>query len=203
MTNLYGVRTFKNKWKPVDIDTMRAYYGLLLLAGVYRSHHENLSELWDDRDGRPRFRATMSILRFRAINRCIRFDDKEERARSTTRDKLAPIRNVFDKWVQRTKSLYVPGKCVTVDEQLLPFRGRCPFIQYLPSKPAKYGIKIWACCDSDNYYAHNLEVYVGRDRNNAPDVNQGANVVLRLTEGLNGRNVTCDNFLHRMLWQLH
>lgn len=144
MTNLYGVRRYKNKWKPVDIDTMRAYYGVLLLAGVYRSKGENITELWDDHNGRPIFRATMSISRFRAINRCIRFDDKEQRTHvSGERDKLGPIRNIFDKWVQRTKSLYVPGKNVTVDEQLMPFRGRCPFTQYLPSKPAKYGIKLW------------------------------------------------------------
>lgn len=39
-----------------------------------------------------------------------------------------------------------------------------------------------------------MEVYVGRNRNAAPEVNQGQRVVLSLTEGLNGRNVTCDNF---------
>lgn len=37
-------------------------------------------------------------------------------------------------------------------------------------------------------------MYVGRNRNAAPEVNQGENVVLRLAHGLNGRNVTCDNF---------
>ena len=29
--------------------------------------------------------------------------------------------------------------------QLVAFRGRCPFRQYIPSKPAKYGLKFWAC----------------------------------------------------------
>lgn len=173
---------------------MRAYFGLLLLAGVYRSKGEDLTELWDDHHGRPIFRAAMSITRFRAINRCIRFDDKEERISEPVRHKLAPIRNVFDRWVQRSKSLYVPGKCVTVDEQLLPFRGRCSFIQYIPSKPAKYGIKIWVLCDSESYYAYNLAVYVGREKNCKPETNQGMRVVLELSKDLNGRNVTCDNF---------
>lgn len=31
----------------------------------------------------------------------------------------------------------------------------------MPNKPAKYGIKIFALCDSVNYYTSNLEVYVG------------------------------------------
>lgn len=121
---------------------------LAFLAGVYRSKGEDITELWDDHNGRPIFRATMSLQRFQIINQCIRFDDKEIRIAAIERDKFEPMRNVFNRWVQRVRALYVPGKCVTVDEQLLPFRGRCPFIQYIPSKPAKYGIKIWIVCDS-------------------------------------------------------
>lgn len=194
MTNLYGFRRYKQKWRNVDICTMRAYYGLLLLAGVYRSRGEDITELWDDQKGRPIFRATMSLKLFKLINQCVRFDDKENRMNASERHKLEPIRNVFDKWVQRVRALYVPGKFITVDEQLLPYRGRCPFIQYIPNKPAKYGIKIWVLCDSKSYYAYNLEVYVGRNRNSTPEVNQAENVVMRLVDGLNGRNVTADNW---------
>ncbi|XP_055325865.1 piggyBac transposable element-derived protein 4-like, partial [Sitodiplosis mosellana] len=194
MTNLYGFRRYKDEWQNVDICTMRAYYGLLLLAGVYRSRGEDITELWDDHKGRPIFRATMSLELFKRINQCIRFDNKEERMQTNERYKLEPIRNVFEKWVQRVRDLYVPGKFVTFDEQLLPYRGRCPFIQYIPNKPAKYGIKIWVLCDSKTYYAYNLKVYVGRNRNSAPEVNQAENVVMRLAEGLNGRNLTADNW---------
>nr|XP_022910409.1 uncharacterized protein LOC111421477 [Onthophagus taurus] len=45
MTNLYGVRRYREKWLAVDVTTMRAYYGLLLLAGVYRSKGECIEEL--------------------------------------------------------------------------------------------------------------------------------------------------------------
>lgn len=194
MTNKYGLNRYKEKWKAVDVTTMRAYYGLLLLAGVYRSKGEDVTELWDDQNGRPIFRATMSLQRFSVINQCIRFDDKEQRSQTSDRDRLQPVRFIFDKWCQRVRMLYIPGKTVTVDEQLLPFRGRCSFIQYMPKKPAKYGIKWWVLCDSKTYYAYAMEIYCGRNRNAAPEVNQGERVVLSLTEGLNGRNVTCDNF---------
>jgi hypothetical protein len=46
---------------------------------------------------------------------------------------------------------YNPGPNVTVDEQLMPFRGRCPFRQYM-SKPAKYRIRILAACDAASSY---------------------------------------------------
>ena len=194
MTNLCGVRRFNENWISVDITSMRAYYGLLLLAGVYRSHGECIHELWNDLTGRPIFRATMSLEHFKLINSCLRFDDRKERLELCPRDKLAPIRAVFDKWVHRVKSLYIPGKYITVDEQLLPFRGRCPFRQYMPTKPHKYGIKHWIACDAETHYAYNIDIYVGRDRNCTAEIRQGDRVVLQLTEGLNGRNVTCDNF---------
>lgn len=120
-----------------------------------------------------------------------RFDDREERNR---RDKLSPIRFVFDKWTAHLKTLYTVGKTVTIDEQLVPFRGRCPFRQYIPSKPAKYGIKIWIICDSESYYTHNAQVYLGRVANTAVERNVGQRVVLDLCHGLTSRNVTCDNF---------
>lgn len=106
MTNLYGERRYQKNWKYVDVSTMRAFYGLMLLAGVYRSHGEIVTELWDNRNGRPIFRATMSLRRFQTITQCLCFDDKELRRGLGTGDKLAPIRNVFDKWSDNLKILY-------------------------------------------------------------------------------------------------
>lgn len=34
---------------------------------------------------------------------------------------------------------YLPGENLTINEQLVPFRGRVGFKQYLPGKPDKYG----------------------------------------------------------------
>ena len=52
---------------------------------------------------------------------------------------------------------------MTVDEQLVCFRGRCPFRQYIPSKPGKYGIKIWAICEANTSYAWKMQVYTGKN----------------------------------------
>ncbi|XP_035012727.2 piggyBac transposable element-derived protein 4-like [Hippoglossus stenolepis] len=94
----------------------------------------------------------------------------------------------------RLPRLYNPGPEVTVDEQLVPFRGRCPFRQYMPSKPAKYGIKSWVACDAKSSYAWKMQVYTGKPSGGRPERNQGMWVMLDVTEGLRGRNVTCDNY---------
>ncbi|CAH1999335.1 unnamed protein product [Acanthoscelides obtectus] len=72
--------------------------------------------------------------------------------------------------------------------------GRCPFKQYIPSKPAKYGVKIWTLCDSKTSYAYKLQIYTGKEAGSASEKNQGMRVVCDLTSDLRGHNVTCDNF---------
>ncbi|XP_045072036.1 uncharacterized protein LOC123485190 [Coregonus clupeaformis] len=185
------------RWKAMDSTDLRAYVGLLILAGVYRSRGEAASSLWDAESGRTIFRATMPLKVFHAYLRLLRFDDRQTRAERRAAgggDKLAAVREVWDKWVERLPLLYNPGPDVTVDEQLVPFRGRCPFRQYIPSKPAKYGIKTWVACDSKSSYAWKMQVYTGKATCGGPEKNQGMRVVLDLTQGLRGHNVTCDNF---------
>lgn len=65
----------------------------------------------------------------------LRFDNRESRPARRVTDKLAAIREVWDKWVERLPYLYNPGPEVTVDEQLVPFKGKFLFSYmqcYLP-----------------------------------------------------------------------
>ncbi|XP_055774478.1 piggyBac transposable element-derived protein 4-like [Salvelinus fontinalis] len=64
----------------------------------------------------------------------------------------------------------------------------------MPSKPAKYGIKIWVACDAQSSYAWKMQVHTGKLTSGGPEENQGMRVVLDVTDGLRGHNVTCDNF---------
>ncbi|CAM4556982.1 unnamed protein product [Leuciscus chuanchicus] len=76
MTNLHGRCTMRN-WTGVDSTDLRAYMGLLILAGVYRSRGESTRCLWDDRSGRAIFRATMSLSRFHEIRRCVHISHRD------------------------------------------------------------------------------------------------------------------------------
>lgn len=191
MTNLHGRRAVAG-WYDMDCDELRAYVGLLILAGVYRSRHESSLSLWGDKCRRDIFRATMSMKRFYHIGGALRFDDKLTRPRCRE-DKLAAFRTVWDLWSNRLELLFNPGRDVCVDEQLVPFRGRCKFKQYIPTKPARYSLKIWAVCDVETSYAWRLQIYTGK-AGDRPEVNQGMRVALELTEGLQGNVVTCANF---------
>lgn len=92
---------------------------------------------------------------------------------------------------------YTPYEYVTIDEMLPSFRGRCPFRQYLPNKPSKYGIKIFALADSKTFYVSKMEVYLGKQPPGAFEVSYSAQeVVQRLVAPISGtwRNVTIDNW---------
>ncbi|XP_039866148.1 piggyBac transposable element-derived protein 4-like [Simochromis diagramma] len=192
MTNLHGNRKIPG-WRDIDAEEFRAYVGLLVLSGVYRSKHESTKSLWSEKWGRSIFRATMSEKRFQNISRALRFDDKLSRPPRRL-DKMAPFRKVWNMWTHRLEMLFSPDRDLCVDEQLVAFRGRCSFRQYMPKKPAKYGIKIWAACDVKTSYAWRLQVYTGKAAPDRVEVNQGMRVVLDMTEGLQGHVVTCDNF---------
>lgn len=45
----------------MDQTHLHAYFGLLILAGVFRSNGEYTESLWDAKTGREIFRATMSL----------------------------------------------------------------------------------------------------------------------------------------------
>ncbi|XP_056155945.1 piggyBac transposable element-derived protein 4-like [Lampris incognitus] len=194
MRNLEGRRVFGNSWKEIDKTYLDVYFGLLLLAGMYRSNNEATACLWDAETGWSIFHATMSLQTFHVLSRVIRFDNRETRVARRAHDKLAPIREVWVKWVERLPCVYNPGPEVTVDERLVLFRGRCPFRQYIPSKPGKYGIKIWAACDARTSYAWNMQVYTGKSASGMAEKNQGMRVVLDMTQGFRGHNITYDNF---------
>jgi hypothetical protein len=85
------------------------------------------------------FTAAMARNRFAHILQFIRFDDKSTRVQQKANDKLAAIREVWGQFVENCKKLFEPFEDMTVDEQLVTFRGKCPMRQYMKSKPQNMG----------------------------------------------------------------
>jgi hypothetical protein len=181
-------------WHDTDEVEIRAFFGLLLTAGHLKSNHMSFEVLWDSMYGPTIFRATMGRNRFKALLRFIRYDDKSTRSVRRSKDKLAPIREIWEQVITNLRKHYLPGANITVDEQLVQFRRRCPFRQYLPSKPDKYGMKIWWVCDSETFYPLNGIPYISKETVRATGL--ARQVVEKLVEPYetSNRNVTCDNY---------
>ena len=83
---------------------------------------------------------------------------------------------------------YHPNCENSVDEAMIPFKGRSSLKQYVPLKPVKRGFKVWVRADSWNGYFCELEVYTGKAADGTTEQNLGERVVLKLTEKIAGLN---------------
>ena len=193
-----GKRQRGDAWKETDDVEIRGLICILVFLGAQKQSKVNLTTIWEPLIGQDFVRATMSKNRCFQLLNTLRFDNKDTRRRRQETDKLAPINEVLDLHLANLQKYYVPGASLTVDEQLIPFRGRCSFIKYIPSKPAKYGLKLFWICDSETYYPLKCIIYTGA-MSRIPRVlgqSQGHAVVMELTLPYQnkGRNVTMDNF---------
>lgn len=162
---LISIRTFGN---PLLMSNYQMFWDIV--DNEMPSVKQRVSKSAVEKHAYSIYRATMARTRFENILRFLRFDSVSTRAIRRETDKGAPIREIFEKVVSNLENHYLPHECITVDEQLYGFRGRTPFTQYIPSKPAKYGIKIWWACDSKAFYPLCGQLYVGKV-NNVRDLN--------------------------------
>lgn len=182
-------------YNDVDLPELMACFGLMYFSGLQKTSKTNLEDLWSYDCGPGLYRATMPLKRFKFLLRMLRFDDKTTRHARRATDKLAPIREIWQKFISNCTKNYTPASYCTIDEQILSFRGRCPFKVYNGSKPDKYGIKIVMLNDSRTFYMYTAEPYVGR-----VVTEKGESVpsyyIRKLSEPVHGtaRNITCDNW---------
>jgi hypothetical protein len=186
-------RTTVPLWSVSD-DDMEKFIGLLYLRGTMNQSKLPLDSLWSKSVGIAAFNATMPRNRFREIKKYLRFDIKSQRANRLQTDKFCMASWIVNRFTENSQKSYVPAEHLCADEQLFPTKARCRFIQYMPSKPDKYGIKFWILVEVDSKFCLCIIPYLGKDGHRVD--NLGTHVIMKLMEpyfGL-GYNVTTDNF---------
>lgn len=149
-----------------------AFLGLLLYAGATISNRENTTDLWST-SGHPIFRTSMSRNRFSKLLKLIRLADSATREKRLRSDKAAAISELFMLLNANLVVAYNRHENLTVDEQLNGFRGRTCLTQFIPSKPSKYGIKVWWVNVPSSVYQLQAHIYTGMFSTAERDVKQG------------------------------
>lgn len=177
------------------IAEVKALLGIFAITAALKNNHLCVRELFNTDLCGSRYKATMSADRFEFLVSCLRFDDKETRQARRENDYFAPIREIWDQFIHNCNMSYKAGPFVTIDEQLLGFRGRCPFRMYIPNKPSKYGIKIVMTCDTKTKYMVDASPYLGKCTK-TDGMPLGEFYVKEMTKTLRGsnRNITVDNW---------
>ena len=104
----------------------------------------------------------MSRNRYKEIMSCVRLDAKTTRSSRVCTDKFAAAREPMDYFVKNCQEEYVPEFSLTVDEELMPLKTRCQFINFMANKPDKYGIKMWLFVEVESKYIVNCIAYLGK-----------------------------------------
>ena len=72
---------------------------------------------------------------------------------------------------------------ISIDEQMIPFKRKSFLKQYIPSKPYKWGYKVFMVCDRTGLPL-NFEIYTGKTNHvpGWPDAGANGNVVIKLAQ---------------------
>lgn len=82
-------------------------------------------------------------------------------------DPLFKVRFIIDVLMASIKACRNAGDRVAIDESMIRYRGRAvSFIQYMPRKPIKHGLKVFAICCAYSSVLLGFEVYCGAEQHN-------------------------------------
>ena len=126
----------------------------------------------------------MSRNRFQLLFRYIHFNDNTQaKPRDHTNyDSLFKISPLL-KRLRDAMARIEPEERHSVDEQIIPFKGRSGLKQYIKNKPHLWGFKVFARAGISGLI-YDFEVYTGKAMKLPGDLSVSANVVLRLVEKL-------------------
>lgn len=88
----------------------------------------------------PLIADSMTRNRFYELHNHLQFVDSSFRTDEQKKDQLHLVRSVVDCFQSSCRSL-PRTTCVSIDDQMIPFSGRCGFRQFLPSKTNPAGLK--------------------------------------------------------------
>lgn len=111
-------------------------------------------------------------------------------------DKLFKVRAFLDLILPTFESEYTPNQSVTIDEAVIPFKGRLGYKQYIKNKPTKWGIKAFVLSDATNGYVYRSQIYTGKNAETNASAGLCTRVVLDLMSGLEnyGMSLYTDNY---------
>ena len=117
------------------MEEIKAFYGILIIMDTMKFARDEL--YWSESDKHwllgSKISQVMSRDRFFQIR--LHFSDD----RCVTTDKLhKKVRYLLDHLRHAFQSEYVPHKQVTVDESMVPLKGRLSLKQYMKDKPHKF-----------------------------------------------------------------
>ena len=149
-------------WENVTHNEMKTFFGVLLLMGIIFKPSIRMYWSMDTIYSTPIFGQVMKRDRFELIMKFLHFNNNATYdPADENRDRLHKVRPLLDSLRERCRKVYYPGKNLSVDESLVLFKGRLHFKQFIRTKQARFGIKLFELCTSSGITL-DLLVYCGK-----------------------------------------
>ncbi|KAK2578823.1 hypothetical protein KPH14_002441 [Odynerus spinipes] len=141
----------------ITLPEMKKFLGLIVLMGQVGKGR--LHDYWSTEPSieTPFFSKVMSRSRFMQILQSWHFGNNEDIP--TNSNRLVKVQLVINYFKNRFIDVYKPCQQLSLDECIIPWRGRLSFRTYNPAKIVKYGILVRAVCEAHTGYICNFKVY--------------------------------------------
>ena len=197
-TNLYSSR--KNPNQPLNLDPQEfeQWLGICMRMSITKISNTRLH--WSAHSFNEKIKSLMSRKRWESIKSNLHLVDNDNLNKN---DKLAKVRLLIDH-LQKAFREIPKEENLSIDEQMVPFKGASSLKQYIPKKPTKWGYKLFILADN-NGLVYDFFPYTGPipavTRPGIPDLGASSNSVLILCENVpDGKNhkIYFDNWFTSM-----
>lgn len=194
-TNLYACQNGKDNLR-LSVEELKVFLGIVIAMTYIR--YPRIRHYWSSENGlrMSLIADAMSVNRFENIRKYLHFIDNTTIPHDNT-DKTIKIRPILTKLHETFHKAADNEEYQSVDEMMIPFKGRSSIKQYLPKKPQKWGYKMW-CRAGVSGYIYCFELFQGAagNRGAISDCGASGDVILRLTHDLHQSNckIYADNY---------
>ncbi|KAG7236450.1 hypothetical protein INR49_000928 [Caranx melampygus] len=186
-TNLYAVQKGKDKLA-LTSEEFKTFLGINMVMSYVRYPRSRM--YWSSETGLhlELIADAMPVNRCEQILSYMHFVDNYSLDPENA-DRFVKIRPVLDALKETFRSALDPEEFQSVDEMMIPYKGRLSIKQYVPKKPKPWGIKVWLRAGSSGCM-YNFEPYQGPagGRGEISQLGMAGDVVMRLCEDIQDKN---------------
>jgi hypothetical protein len=155
-------------------EELYAFIGVHIYMGIVKL--PSIRMYWSQSYQQPFISSLFNRDRFEQLLRFFRVAPHTQP--SLTNNPLSDVLPLIESLQFTFSRMYLPSRYLTLDEAMVAFKGRSSIKQYVPSKPHKWGYKIY-CLASDDYLLH-FDVYEGKE-DNPSSLGATYDLVMRMT----------------------
>ena len=178
-SNIYAPQIDINKPLNLTVEELEQFIGILFVMSIVKM--PSTRDYWEQNMGYDKIADVMPTKRFEQIKRFLHLNNNMQMPKDCP-DKLFkawPLINAIKERFQ----MIAPTEILSIDEQMVPFKGRSKLKQYNQQKPKKWGYKLYVLTSPEGFI-FNFEVHTGTIDicPGQPDLQASGNIVTQLLQ---------------------